>query len=111
MFLSIGGVEYDVTAMSEKPELGGGESVRSYLGALRSTYSWQRRTWEVQLRELTEADYVTLYNATVLGAHLAIDEDAVSGGPLTVEVTILGAPYVRAKDGFRRLVTLALRQV
>ena len=111
-FFTLNSVTYEVLSMTEQaPELGGGESVRSYSGLLRTTYQWQKRGFDLELADLSEVNYIVLYNALALAPHVPINGDSVSGGPLTCEVTLTGAPFVKSPGSFLRKPLLSARQV
>jgi hypothetical protein len=109
-FLTVAGItlRIDAESAAQLEPLEIGEEVTAFDGGLISTVRGEKQRWQFGTIEMEESDFQTLRAAVQNGQHVAVDGDAIDGGPLTCRVKITGAPYVRgpAGVGFTRTVTL-----
>lgn len=111
-FLTIAGITVQVAAdsASEEAPFELGHLVESFDGSLINTLRAEKRRWSFGSIEMAEADYQTLRAAVALGTEVAVDGDAIDGGPIDAVVRLQSGPYVRDGNGFKRSISLRVME-
>lgn len=111
-FLRIAGITVPVSprdATVLAPERLGG-SARMFEGGLRTTVRIEKRGWRFRTPLRPVADWTALEAAVAAGAFVSCAGHAI-GDTVTCEVTISASELVPVAGGFRKSLTLTLREV
>lgn len=87
-----------------------GSSARTFDGSLRTTVRFEKRGWKFRTPPRPISSWATLEAAIAFGAFVECSGDAL-GGTVVCEVTISDADLIPVKGGFRKVLTLTLREV
>ena len=87
-----------------------GSSARTFDGSLRTTVRFEKRGWRFRTPSRPVADWADLEAAVAFGAFVECSGDAI-GGTVTCEVTVSDADLVPVAGGFRKSLTLTLREI
>lgn len=87
-----------------------GSSARAFDGSLRTTVRFEKRGWRFRTPPRPVADWADLEAAIAFGAYVPCSGDAL-GATVTCEVTLADAELIPVPGGFRKALTLTLREV
>ena len=111
-FLTVAGITVLVNATSAEasaPQVQG-TSERMFDGTLRTSKRARKFVGVFTLAPMSEADYQTLLAAIPVGTFVTVGGDALPA-PITAEVEVTRAAYVKDGLGFMRTPTLAVTEV
>jgi hypothetical protein len=107
-FIALGGVTLDLTSFEETEPLAVGDRYEAFDGSDRTSVFAYKRRFRGTTRPLTEAEHTTYRAAILATPPIAATGDAL--GTMDVSARIVGAPYLRTRDGFERVIELELRE-
>lgn len=87
-----------------------GSSARAFDGSLRSSVRLEKRGWRFRTPLRSVETWTALEAAVAEGAEVLCSGDAIGDGA-TCEVTVGDAELVPVAGGFRKALTLVLREV
>lgn len=111
-FLTIAGIDVPVStsgASKLAPERIG-SSARAFDGSLRSSVRLEKRGWQFRTPLRPSGFWTALESAVANGTFVSCAGDAI-GATVLCEVTIGESELVAVRGGFRRALTLTLREV
>ncbi|MBA3853329.1 MAG: hypothetical protein C0503_02880 [Gemmatimonas sp.] len=111
-FLVIDGITVPVSTSGAQvlPPERIGSSARTFDGSLRTTIRFEKRGWKFRTPPRPVADWSALEAAVAFGAFVDCSGDAL-GGTVTCEVTVSDADLIPVPGGFRKALTLTLREI
>lgn len=87
-----------------------GSSARAFDGSLRTTVRAEKRGWRFRTPTRPNGFWTALEAAVQNGAYVSCSGDAL-GGTVTCEVTVGDSDLVPVPGGYRRSLSLTLREV
>lgn len=105
--LTVSGTAFDVT-LDELPPDTGGSLRRAYDGNLRDSRRWARRRWRATTRPLSPAEHATYLALLSQAGLVTVSGDALGGASALCAVVLQGAPYLRRRQSFERVLEFEL---
>ena len=110
-FLTIAGIDVDMTDFSANEPEEVGESHRAFSGALRTTVRAEKRAWTGTTVPLDDTAAGALIAAVAGGAFVTVTGAALQAASVTCKVTVTGQQYRIVDMGFLRVLSLSLTEV